>query len=42
MGGLGVVAGIALFAWPEPTLLVVAAFIGWWVLFSGAMTIAVR
>jgi len=25
--------------WPNPTLLVVAALIGWWVLFSGVMTI---
>jgi uncharacterized membrane protein HdeD (DUF308 family) len=40
MGGLEAGLGIALFAWPEPTLLVVAAFIGWWVLLSGAMTIA--
>ena len=40
MGLLEVGVGIALFAWPEPTLLVVAAFIGWWVLFSGVMTIA--
>jgi uncharacterized membrane protein HdeD (DUF308 family) len=40
LGVLEVGVGIALFAWPEPTLLVVAAFIGWWVLFSGVMTIA--
>jgi uncharacterized membrane protein HdeD (DUF308 family) len=40
MGVLETGLGIALFAWPEPTLLVVAAFIGWWVLFAGAMTIA--
>jgi uncharacterized membrane protein HdeD (DUF308 family) len=40
MGVLELGVGIALFAWPEPTLLVVAAFIGWWVLFSGVMTIA--
>jgi uncharacterized membrane protein HdeD (DUF308 family) len=40
MGLLELGAGIALFAWPEPTLLVVAAFIGWWVLFSGVMTVA--
>jgi uncharacterized membrane protein HdeD (DUF308 family) len=40
MGLLELGVGIALFAWPEPTLLVVAAFIGWWVLFSGVMTIA--
>jgi uncharacterized membrane protein HdeD (DUF308 family) len=40
MGLLEVGVGIAMFAWPEPTLLVVAGFIGWWVLFSGVMTIA--
>jgi uncharacterized membrane protein HdeD (DUF308 family) len=40
MGVLEAGLGIALFVWPEPTLPVVAAFIGWWVLFSGAMTIA--
>jgi uncharacterized membrane protein HdeD (DUF308 family) len=40
MGLLEAGLGTALFAWPEPTLLVVAAIIGWWVLFSGAMTIA--
>jgi uncharacterized membrane protein HdeD (DUF308 family) len=40
MGLLELGVGVALFAWPEPTLLVVAAFIGWWVLFSGVMTIA--
>jgi uncharacterized membrane protein HdeD (DUF308 family) len=39
MGVVEVGFGIALFAWPEPSLLVVAAFIGWWVLFAGAMTI---
>ena len=40
LGVLEVGIGIAMFAWPEPTLLVVAAFIGWWVLFNGIMTIA--
>jgi uncharacterized membrane protein HdeD (DUF308 family) len=39
LGLLEVGVGIAMFAWPEPTLLVVAAVIGWWVLFSGIMTI---
>src|SRR4029078_8650762 len=39
LGLLEVGVGIAMFAWPEPTLLVVAAVIGWWVLFSGVMTI---
>lgn len=32
--------GVAIFVWPNPTLLVVAALIGWWVLFSGVTTIA--
>jgi uncharacterized membrane protein HdeD (DUF308 family) len=40
MGILEAGVGVALFAWPEPTLLVVAALIGWWVLFTGVMTIA--
>jgi uncharacterized membrane protein HdeD (DUF308 family) len=31
--------GIAALVWPDPTLLVIAAVIGWWVLFSGVMTI---
>jgi uncharacterized membrane protein HdeD (DUF308 family) len=31
--------GIAVWAWPEPTLLVIAAFIGWLLLFRGVMTI---
>jgi uncharacterized membrane protein HdeD (DUF308 family) len=30
--------GIAVFAWPAPTLTVLAYTIGWWVLFSGIMT----
>jgi uncharacterized membrane protein HdeD (DUF308 family) len=40
LGLLEVVVGVAVWVWPEPTLLVMAAFIGWWVLFSGVMTIA--
>jgi uncharacterized membrane protein HdeD (DUF308 family) len=40
LGLLEVGVGIAVWVWPDPTLLVVAAFIGWWVLFSGVMTIA--
>ena len=40
LGLLEVGVGIAVWAWPGPTLLVLAVFIGWWVLFSGVMTIA--
>jgi uncharacterized membrane protein HdeD (DUF308 family) len=40
LGLLEVGVGIAVLAWPEPTLLVIAAFIGWWILFSGVMTVA--
>jgi uncharacterized membrane protein HdeD (DUF308 family) len=32
--------GIGVWTWPGPTLLVVAAFIGWLLLFRGVMTIA--
>jgi uncharacterized membrane protein HdeD (DUF308 family) len=32
--------GIAVWVWPEPTLLVIAAFIGWLLLFRGTMAIA--
>jgi uncharacterized membrane protein HdeD (DUF308 family) len=38
-GLLEIGLGVAIFVWPDPTLLVVAALIGWWVLFSGVMTI---
>ena len=31
--------GIAVWVWPDPTLLVVAAYIGWLLLFRGVMTI---
>jgi uncharacterized membrane protein HdeD (DUF308 family) len=40
LGLIEVAVGIAVFAWPGPTLLVVAFAIGWYVLFSGIMTIA--
>ena len=40
LGLLEVVVGVTVWAWPGPTLLVVAFFIGWWVLFSGVVTIA--
>jgi uncharacterized membrane protein HdeD (DUF308 family) len=39
LGLLEVGVGIAVVVWPDPTLLVIAAFIGWWVLFSGVMTV---
>jgi uncharacterized membrane protein HdeD (DUF308 family) len=31
--------GTAVWVWPAPTLLVIAAFIGWWLLFEGTMAI---
>ena len=40
LGLLEVGVGVAVWTWPGPTLLVVAVLIGWWVLFSGVMTIA--
>ncbi|MCU1428777.1 MAG: hypothetical protein JWL83_2777 [Actinomycetia bacterium] len=40
LGLLEAGVGVAVWAWPGPTLLVLAAFIGWWVLFSGVMAIA--
>jgi uncharacterized membrane protein HdeD (DUF308 family) len=40
LGLLEVAIGITVWAWPGPTLLVLAGFIGWWVLFSGVVTIA--
>jgi uncharacterized membrane protein HdeD (DUF308 family) len=39
-GVLEALLGVAVLVWPDPTLLVVAFFIGWWVLFGGIMTIA--
>jgi uncharacterized membrane protein HdeD (DUF308 family) len=38
-GVLEVGVGIAVWVWPGPTLLFVAAFIGWWLLFRGSMDI---
>jgi uncharacterized membrane protein HdeD (DUF308 family) len=40
LGALEVLVGVAVWVWPGPTLLVIAFAIGWWVLFSGIMTIA--
>jgi uncharacterized membrane protein HdeD (DUF308 family) len=40
LGALEALVGIAVWTWPGPTLLVIAFAIGWWVLFSGIMTIA--
>ncbi len=40
VGVLQAAVGLAVWIWPGPTLLVIALFIGWWVLFSGAGTIA--
>jgi uncharacterized membrane protein HdeD (DUF308 family) len=40
LGALETLFGIAVWAWPGPTLLVIAFAIGWWVLFSGIMTVA--
>jgi uncharacterized membrane protein HdeD (DUF308 family) len=40
LGLLEAGVGVAVWAWPGPTLLVLAAFIGWWVLFAGVMAIA--
>ena len=40
LGALEALVGLAVWVWPGPTLLVVAFFIGWFVLFSGVMTIA--
>jgi uncharacterized membrane protein HdeD (DUF308 family) len=38
-GLLEVGVGVAVLVWPDPTLLVIAAFIGWWILLGGVMTI---
>jgi uncharacterized membrane protein HdeD (DUF308 family) len=40
LGVIEALVGLAVWVWPGPTLLVVAFFIGWYVLFSGIMTIA--
>jgi uncharacterized membrane protein HdeD (DUF308 family) len=39
-GLLAIGIGVLIWAWPSPTLLVVAFWIGWYVLFSGIMTIS--
>jgi uncharacterized membrane protein HdeD (DUF308 family) len=40
LGLLEALVGLAVWVWPGPTLLVVAFFVGWFVLFSGIMTTA--
>jgi uncharacterized membrane protein HdeD (DUF308 family) len=40
LGLLEVGVGVAVWTWPGPTLVVLALFIGWYVLISGVMTIA--
>jgi uncharacterized membrane protein HdeD (DUF308 family) len=40
LGALEALVGVAVWTWPGPTLLVIAFAIGWWVLFSGIMTVA--
>lgn len=40
LGLLEVGLGVLVWAWPSPTLLVIAFWIGWYVLFSGIMTIS--
>ena len=40
LGAIEAFVGLTVWVWPGPTLLVVAFFIGWYVLFSGIMTIA--
>ena len=40
LGLLESLIGLAVWVWPDATLLVIAFFIGWYVLFSGIMTIA--
>ena len=39
LGLIEIGVGVAVFAWPGQTLLVVAAFIGWFLLFGGIMAI---
>jgi uncharacterized membrane protein HdeD (DUF308 family) len=39
LGLAEVAVGTAVWAWPAPTLLVVALWVGWWLLFGGVMTI---
>jgi uncharacterized membrane protein HdeD (DUF308 family) len=40
LGLLEVALGVMVWAWPSPTLLVIAFWIGWYVLFSGIMAIS--
>jgi len=40
LGLIEAAVGLAVWVWPGPTLLVIAFFIGWYVLFSGIMTMA--
>jgi uncharacterized membrane protein HdeD (DUF308 family) len=40
LGLLEVALGLMVWAWPSPTLLVIAFWIGWYVLFSGILTIS--
>ena len=40
LGLIEAAVGLAVWVWPGPTLLVIAFFIGWYLLFSGIMTIA--
>jgi uncharacterized membrane protein HdeD (DUF308 family) len=40
LGLLEVGLGVLVWVWPSPTLLVIAFWIGWYVLFSGVMTIS--
>jgi uncharacterized membrane protein HdeD (DUF308 family) len=40
LGALEVGVGIMVWAWPSPTLLVIAFCLGWYVMFSGIVTIA--
>jgi uncharacterized membrane protein HdeD (DUF308 family) len=39
LGLLEVGVGVSVWIWPDPTLLIVAAYIGWLLLFRGVMTI---
>ena len=39
LGVLTTVAGIVVIAWPEPTLFILAIFIGWWLVISGIFDI---
>ena len=40
VGLLEIGVGIAVWTWPGPTLLVIATWIGWLLLFRGVMTIS--